>query len=307
MRLFGPPLRQDRLLLQEVLHPVEGIYGVTPSAVGATPSFPPAGGTATAQARDRELSNSTVSKKKGGKSLAKKQGGGHGGFQKGPLPGPSGAVAGAAGIPSSVSSSTFCCVFLSHVVSYDVWLPRCDNMSQLPALRRSAHKGRGALFGFSSLFAACLCSSRSSRRSPLSKTRSFFVILKPQQSAHIWPRIGTVPCAEAQVGPTPRHIREAPALPSAISEGRGIEVLRCCPRHFPQPLELAQQLRCYVGPLRCRVAHVRRDGYVCTSLSLLRPPKHGLDQKVVQTKESCFDAPGISPYFITPPSSKVFL
>ena len=110
MRLFGP-LRQDRRLLQEVLHPVGGIYGVTPSAVGATPSFPPAGGTAAAHARDREMSNSTVSNKKGGKSSAKKQGGGPGGFQKGPLPGPSGAVGGAAGNPSSVSSSAFCFVF----------------------------------------------------------------------------------------------------------------------------------------------------------------------------------------------------
>ena len=32
-------------------------------------------------------------------------------------------------------------------------------------------------------------------------------------------------------------------------------------------LELAQKLRCYVGSLRCRVAQVRRDGYVCASPS----------------------------------------
>ena len=34
--------------------------------------------------------------------------------------------------------------------------------------------------------------------------------------------------------------------------------------HLP---ELAQELRRYVGSLRCRVAQVRRDGYVCASSS----------------------------------------
>ena len=67
---FGPPLRQDRRLLQKVLHPVQGIrdtliWGPLWCGWFRDRSFvPPTLGTAAAHARDKELNNSEVSSRK---------------------------------------------------------------------------------------------------------------------------------------------------------------------------------------------------------------------------------------------------
>ena len=75
------------------------------------------------------MSNSTVSNKKGGKSLAKKQGGAPEGSRRDRYQGPSAQSAARQEILPAFPPPLFVSSFLSHVVSYDVWLPRCDNMS----------------------------------------------------------------------------------------------------------------------------------------------------------------------------------
>ena len=115
---------------------------VAPSVVGATPSFPPAGGlpllTGTSKGptgtvrEQRYCASLLIPRVKSVNSTRN--------WLNAENRCQGSAAGGAAGSPSKVSSSAFCFVFLSHVVSYDVWLPRCDSISLLLALRTKAHK-----------------------------------------------------------------------------------------------------------------------------------------------------------------------